>query len=361
MEAEMVSSLSKWTINQSNFGMSLDQLAQTQMPDWSEFIASSGIPLPKPLAYFPRTVDDFCPRVSSEGYSILNIIPFSELAGVLRDGDIIVFMQRQTNLDVLSLLKQRGWHAEIAFRNTDGCFVQCAPWCGESEIIDHPCLQLQSHRHYDSPSWNLHIFRVVADRGTESQLVKLLSGVRNWRTIYHQYTFPSENWQFDPVDFVDINGLENIARELIRIGPVPAMYCMQWVHAVLSLALNVPLNRSTLTRLGVMEEFHRNWPQLQLEEDVQPLGRLPIQPYTPSDLISAFNHLYLGYSQSELDVLLPQALTMPAFQTVLSGAPPYSIPPITPFTEYRKPAHKGNFEWKYVATAFNETQCIVQR
>ena len=317
--------------------------------------------MPELPGYTSKLVDDFCPDISASGDGTLNIIPFSQLDDVIRNGDVVIFMARPANIDAISLFKMRGWHAELAFRNANGKAVQCAPWGGESEIQDHPCDQLRSHRHYDAMWWNLHILRMVPDLSNQSNVEKLLMGIRNWRTIYHRYTFPSGVWQFDPVDFEDIAGLEKIACELIRCERVPDMYCMQWVHAVLSLALNVPLNQQTLSRLGVLEEYKTNWSQLGfVSDDVLPFGRLPISPYTPSDLVLALNTLYLGYPTSTFADILPMIHSLPRVQSTLSGAPAYSIPPITPLSEYRKPGHTGTVTWQYVASAFDDAQCILQ-
>jgi hypothetical protein len=357
----MARSRSKWTIDPIVFGMSLDELVATQLPTWDAVVARTGLTIPQPPGYSPRRVDDFSPEADADGTSVLNILPFSQLGDAIQDGDVIVFMERRASLDVVQLMKQRGWHAEIAFRRSDGTAVQCAPWGGESEIQEHPCVSLHTHRHYDATRWSLHIFRVSVPATDNGNMRKLLEQVPKWRHIYHHYNFPSGNWQFDPVDFGDVVELETIARNLIRGDTVPDMFCMQWVHAVLSLGLNVPLSRANLARLGILDIYSEKWSGLGFSEDnLVPLGQLPIRPYTPSDLVAALTTLYLGTPSSLLSVILPTLLGLQAVQDVLKGAPPRTILPISPFSEYRKPDHSGTVRWEYVATAFADAQCRLQ-
>ncbi len=354
----MAISSSKWTIDQNTFGMSLDQLVVTQLPAWDNIISRTGLTLPQPSGYTARSIDDFSPDFAQDGTAILNIVPFSELDNIIQNGDVVVFMERSASLDVVQLMKQRGWHAEIAFRNAEGKTVQCAPW-GEPTVQDHRCTELAMHRHYDALRWNLHIFRIAASAGRDGQIAGLLDGICKWRTIFHAYQFPAgPNWQFAPADFGDIAELEDIACRLIRSEKIPDMFCMQWVHAVLSLALNVPLNRSTLVRLGVLNFYENRWSQVGfLDEEIIALGRLPIVPYSQSDLVVALCTLYLGMSEPTVRAALPALRQMSTVQSVLQSAPSRTVLPISPFTEYRKTAHTGSVPWEYVATTFADAQC----
>ena len=356
----MASSSSKWTIDPSTLGMSsIDQLVLTPLPSWSDLAAFLKLAMPQPPGYAPKNVDDFSPNFDDNGNGILNIVPFSELNDIIKDGDIVVFMEPKTNFDIEQLIKQRGWHAEIAFRNSSGIAVQCGPYGGECKIQEYECTEICTNQRFGVTRRNLHIFRVSESSGADGQISRLLKGVRLWRTVYENYNFPSgDKWFLDPADFGTVAELEHIARELILSEPVPDMYCMQWVHAVLSLALNVPLNHRTLSRLGLLQAYEQRWPQLGfVDEDVMPLGRLPIVPYSPSDHVLALCTLYLGMSDSVARSMLPTLLQTSAIQDVLLGVPPRSVPPILPFSEYRKPAHTGMVMWEYVATTFADFQC----
>ena len=357
----MARSTSRWTLNSQAFGVSLDQLVSTDLPEWETIMARTGLALPRPDGYVARSVDDFSPKFDSDGTGLLNIVPFSELDGIIQNGDVIVFMERDASLDLVQLMKQRGWHAEIAFRDAEGRAVQCAPW-GEPTVQHHRCTDLASHRHYDPNRWNLHVFRIAVSAGGEGQVPGLLAGVAQWRTIFNAYHFPpGQFWHFDPVDFGSIAELEGIAGRLVRCEQVPDMFCMQWVHAVLSLALNVPLTQTTLARLGLYDAYQRNWPQVSLLEDtLVPLGRLPIVPYSQTDLVVALCSLYLGLSDSVVRQVLPSLLQMNPIQSVLNGAPTRTVLPIAPFTEVRKTAHTGTVPWEYVATTFADSQCKPQ-
>lgn len=357
----MARSISKWTIDEKAFSMSLDELASTQLPEWNSLAAQIGLTMPKPPGYVARRVDDFSPEFDLDGAGVLSILPFSELGGIIQNGDIIVFMEPKSTFEFFPLIKQRGWHAEIAFRRPDGTAVQCAPWSGESEIQEHPCNGLQNHRRYYAPRWNLHIFRISPSDAEEVNLRCLLQQVPMWRQIYGRYNFPPEIWQLDPVDFGNVVELESLACQLIRGDSVPDMFCMQWVHAILSLALNVPLSKTNLSRLGVLDAYMERWPDLGFcLDNATPLGFLPILPYTQSDLLHALMSLYLKTPPSEVQNMLPMFLKVPAIKNMLSGAPDRTILPIAPFSEYRKPNHTGTVRWEYVATSFADAQCRLQ-
>jgi len=362
----MAISTSKWQLDKSKFGMPLDDLVCTVLPPW-ESIAKSPFSFLKPANYVPGPFDDFSPAFDDKGNGMINIIPFSEMDRVIEDGDIIIFMERPMNSswatnDWVGMLKQRGWHAEIAYRNQDGIACQCAPWGEEgNEIIEHECSRLGNHRHYnDGKRWNLHIFRLDKNAYPNSNIDKLLAQVHNWRRIFHHYKFPEENWQFDPVDFENLDQLRDIARNLILGNDVEKVSCIQWVYTILSLALNVPLNENTLRDIGVWEQYNQKWGHLGCaSNNLQPLGILPIKPYTCSGIIKSFLSLYLRIEdQSLLDPIIENILKPDAVKYVFKGAPEYIISPIVPFSEYRKHGKGSNLRWKYVATAFADNVCI---
>lgn len=355
----MFSSSSQWTLN-STFGAT-DQLIETRLPEWNEITTKYGFTFPKPSFYEDRRIiDDFSPNMDGK----LFIVPFSQLDKYIQNGDVIIFMARKLELgsnqmdNIAELIKQRGWHGEIAYRDPEA--FHCAPW-GELQII-------QEH-HFeptDNPKWNLHVFRIKSEVDKEQQIRALLEdGVKRWRRIFGAYRFPQtangKAWYLDPVDFKDISGLEQIACKLIRREEVPPVYCMQWVHTILSLALNVPCNERTLTSLGLLGDYQRNWASsLGFASDtLSSVGRLPINPYKPSDVICAACNLYLGVPQDLVrDLIIPKLLSVfPTLQKEINDLPAFTMPPIAPFMEYRKPGHRGEFEWEYVATGFDDRFC----
>jgi hypothetical protein len=353
----MITSSSNWTTIES-----LDQLALTQLPAWSDIAAGLKLAIPQPPAYGVKSVDTFSPKFGIDGVGTLNIVPFSELNNVIQNGDVVVFMEHELEFTNEKAMKQRGWHAEIAFRNPNGIAVQCAPYGEECEIEECACIELSNNRHFGQPLRNnLHIFRIAESSGEDGQIRGLLEGVRLWRHVYHHYNFPpvDKAWFLDPADFGTVEELETIAKNLI-LSPndAPTMYCMQWVHAVLSLALNFPLNRTTLERLGVLEAYEHGWPALGFVSDaVKPLNQLPIIPYTPKDYVKELCQFYLEMSADEMNSAMPVIFMSEPIQTFLLNVPTRSVPPIVPFLEYRQPTHTGTVAWEYVATTFPNDRC----
>lgn len=363
-EYGMLSSSSQWVLNPATFEAP-DQLIETHLPEWSEVTAKFGFTFPKPSFYDNRRIiDDFSPNRDGQ----LFIVPFSQLDKYIQNGDVIIFMKRKVDLgsnltegNVTDLIKQRGWHGEIAYRDPDA--FHCAPWGELHAIQEHHFEPTSDH------NWNLHVFRIKPERDDELQIRALLGdGVKRWRRIFGTYRFPQtangKAWFLDPVDFENISGLEQIAGKLIRREEVPPVYCMQWVHSILSLALNVPCNKETLTRLGLWDDYQRNWaPTLGFASDtLSTVGRLPINPYKPSDVICAACHLYLGVPQDFVrNLIIPKLSSVfPALQNEVNNLPTFTMPPIAPFMEYRKPEHRGEFEWEYVATALDDQFCSMK-
>ncbi|OGV32561.1 MAG: hypothetical protein A2020_14775 [Lentisphaerae bacterium GWF2_45_14] len=355
----MANSRSEWMINPETFGITLEQLVATDLPEWQAISTQLGLPLPPPSQYTAGPVDDFSPDFDAGGAAMLNIVPFTELEDVIQNGDVIVFMEKRSKLDFVEIIKQRGWHSEIAFRDAEGKAFQSGPWCPESEIQAHRCVDLAAHRKYDPSRWNLHIFRMVKPPEQSAQIEKLLLGVQQWGAIFHHFTFPpGGGWFLDPVDFTNITELEEIARKLIRSESVNNVLCIQWVNTVLSLALNVPLTRTTLTRLGVLEVYEKNFARLGCaDENVQPLGRFPLEPYSPQDLIAERCKLYFRMTDAEVGLALPLLMQSDKIRMLLRDAPSQTILPITPFTEYRNGVRGGAIKWEYVATTFAKDQC----
>ena len=365
----MAKSISKWTLNPATLGISLDDLVMTQLPPWEDLVGQIGLKFSQPPFYKEQKIDDFSPLFDESGTGNINIVPFSGLNDIIQNGDVIVFMERQADLHGEKFFKQRGWHAEIAFRNNEGEAVQCAPYGCEKNIIEHKCSDLINHRWYRSENykdisrWNLHIFRI--DDKTENTL-RLLTGVRCWRRMFDSYVFPPDvDWALDPADFSDINELETIACNLIRgnMQSVPMVTCVQWVMTVLSLALNVPLNKSTLSRLHIAGEYSDKWAATLgfVDDDVKPLGYLPITPYSPEDLIVSICRTYLNAPDNVARPIIQALATQGLFQNdQLKRIPSHMFAPISPFSEYRKPGHRGNLTWEYVASTFPDPVCMPQ-
>jgi len=233
--------LGGWNINWDAFGAkfgprNLDQLVLASPP------SLPGLPFGTAVDDFSATIDESrqpCPPY-------LRVVPFGcredAISPLIDDGDILVFVHQAVNRDnPAEALKQRGWHAEICYKNDAGQAFQKAPWgpCNDSD-----------------PSWIIHIFRLELPGIDRDRVVTLKRQVRSWKTIFNDYDFPTDgnpatggHWFLDPADFASVSDLEDLARRIIRrpegIKPsVPPVTCVQWAYQVLCLALNVPISPS---------------------------------------------------------------------------------------------------------------------
>ena len=290
--------LGKWTIDWGKFGQhyavrSLDELVSSTMPE------VPGIPFQRPVDDFSAVYDDALVRCGP----YLRIIPYGGsqdlISPVVQDGDLFVFVhQRLDYSNPLMLLEQRGWHAELCYKNDAGVAFQTAPW-GDS-LGNHPCNQTVDGGGHDDRI--VHVFRPEFPSMSQQQADALKQQVRAWRRVFNKHRFPRDGeqfpaspWFFDPADFATVADLEVLAKALVCRSPndfpnVPEVTCVQWSYEVLCLALNVPLTAENLGRLGIRGDYDRHWAASlgTPPATICGLGRLPFVPYSPAEVLQAF-------------------------------------------------------------------------
>ena len=381
----------EWRLKERAFGKDLYQLTHSTLPP--QLAALTGM----------ETVDDFCAMRNAEGRGIQKFIPYEEMDSVLQDGDILVFTATDDWGDVLkgkepaNALKQRGWHAEIAFKNANGPFWQKAPW-GDG-LLPHPCADMALRSNYRD--YIVAIYR-VEPAGNDAQVAALKAEVRRWVEIFCRHKFPKKADQFniheylDPADFETPDDLRRIAVHLIKkeYDQIEKVTCVQWAYQVLCLALNVPLASKLLKELGAYEAYQENWAAAlgYADDSLEPMNRVPYVPYAPAETLQSLINTYaeglslidwlekgmgvgalFGFDMNVLagkesegkagvlrdyfaEVLAKRDLTVPLR---VPGRPPYRhVMPIQPFCEVRKPSRLDNMRWSYVATAVNGDQLV---
>ncbi len=101
-QAMKVNSTTKWTVDPSTFGLTLEQFASTEVPDISNVNVSAAISavlmeFKQQLATLPRVRrNDLCPPADANDICWLNIIPFSELPLYVTPGDFVVFVEKDS-------------------------------------------------------------------------------------------------------------------------------------------------------------------------------------------------------------------------------------------------------------------------
>jgi hypothetical protein len=380
--------LGGWNINWDAFGAkfgprNLDQLVLASPP------SLPGLPFGTAVDDFSATIDESrqpCPPY-------LRVVPFGcredAISPLIDDGDILVFVHQAVNRDnPAEALKQRGWHAEICYKNDAGQAFQKAPWGPTPR--DKPCND-------SDPSWIIHIFRLELPGIDRDRVVTLKRQVRSWKTIFNDYDFPTDgnpatggHWFLDPADFASVSDLEDLARRIIRrpegIKPsVPPVTCVQWAYQVLCLALNVPLSHSNLRRLAVEDDFSKSWQsQIPLADDrLLGINTLPFVPYSPAQVLQAFLDTYMpgksllallrlpgareflhGVLEAQRHPGMPEAVESYLNDISSSGdisrplvVHPYTyrfVMPIAFFCEARTPPSDTGAPWfRYVATALH--------
>ena len=345
------------------------------------------------------TVDDLSATVDEDRRAIepyLRIIPFgpnsTAVNTTIEDGDVLSFVSpRLEGGGAVEVLKQRGWHAEVCYRNDDGIAREKAPW--NATPRDEPCNNGQE-------DWVIHIFRPRFPGVSPDRLISLKQQARLWKDIFDRYEFPSDGDQctgshkyLDPADFSTVTEIEGIARKLVShprgtMPDVPKVTCVQWAYQVLCLSLCVPLNKMNLERLGVWDTFKTNWPDMadKTPPDLNGTGKLPFIPYSPAQVLQAYLDTYApGKSLIELlenivsrtmleGMLMQQQLpglpeNIPQYfdnilatgditqPLVVPGRPPYRfVMPITFFCDARAALRKDPDDpWlQYVGTMVHE-------
>jgi hypothetical protein len=303
---------------------------------------------------------DLCPQIGDGQPAQLEIIPFKEIPNYVRAGDIVSFVTtddaaswRNPNDDenLATMIKQRGWHAEI-IAPSQGNLVVHGQW-GGSDVVT-PVEDVRKHPHYNQwPGiWNLHFFRFSPPNpGDQARFASFMQGLEAWSTIVPKSTWPS-NKNFNPILFSDVDSLRKLGDTLIQKHAPPEMVCIQWVHAVFSLACCYPLGQKFLSDRGVLSNFTSNFPSVHLLDDsLKPFDALPWAPYHPSYIIRSFLDTYFEEDLSE-DIIqsLPEVAQIPS----------PVIMPIVPLLEMRRKSSPSNFNVAYVCTAVADEYCIAK-
>jgi len=390
-----------WRLREGAYGKGVNELTHSQLPP--KIAALTGL----------TTVDDFCAMRDEEGRGTQKFIPYEEMDSVLQDGDMLVYMDRRglSEMEKEEYLKQRGWHGEIAYKKDDGKYYQQATWGGKLREIQ--CADNSNDRNCQSPNVKnpiLGIYRVMLGL-PEGMEQKLKRGVGMWAAIFSSHAFPTAGQQFgidrylDPADFGTVEEIEALAPRIIRQEEVKPVTCIQWAYQVLCLAVNVPLSRAMLRRLGegVEVEYETRFAATLgwMDDSIMPAGKIPYVPYTPAETAQSFLDTYgngvslvealsaghqlgdmLGVNPSILidgamknageDIRKQLASQLAAYFADIAHTGDRTRPlyidgrtdeyrhvmPIQPFCEVRNQSRPGNLGWSYIATAVGVEELV---
>lgn len=364
-----VASNSKWTLNkisniQPEAGVSpLEQFASTPVPNvgsLNEITSLQGL-----MAAFQRASGsarrvDLCPAISPDQSGQLTIIPFAQIPNYVKPGDIVTFVTDTavpdwSNQKYGEMLKQRGWHAEMITTGQSKTVLR-GPWGGSNGVVAiTPADNVKSHQWYSSfPSiWNLHICRFSPPNlADQARFDSLMQGLEAWATILPQTNWP-QDMAFNPILFSDVNSLLRLGDSLIQRGPLPKMFCIEWVNAVFSLACCYPLTKKFLNSRGALLSFTKNFPAIKfLDDALEPFSGLPWAAYSEEYIIESFAKIY--FSDDLTDQFADELLTaakVPRQPVIM---------PIVPLLEMRKRSNPANFNVQYICTAVEDSWCVPQ-
>ena len=316
--------IGQWGINWNTFGEqfnvhNLDQLVHaTARPELGGGVIDD----------FSAVYDDN--QTKCEPY--LRIIPFCgniDPSSYVEDGDMLVYMLDKLNTsDLMTTIKQRGWHAEVCYKNEQGAAMKTSVW-GDVRV-DRP-LNSADNSNPNRSEYIMHIYRPEFPGMAPAQVTAMKQQVRRWNQIFNKHRFPRDGDQYtgshayiDPADYGSVADIEGIAKKLINRAPdvqpdVPPVTCVQWSYQVLCLALNVPLNRSTLSRLGVYDAYVQHWQGRagMVDDTLQGLNMLPVVPHSPAQVLEAYLNVY-GKGMS-LTTLLKMPETKPYLENLLKS------------------------------------------
>lgn len=287
-----------WAINWSVMSTkpdvphSLDEMVYADSPD----ICGSSV-----------KVDDLSARHNNDGsicqQGVLEFIPYGYPEDIISsrtcDGDIAVYVtpkpsQFANNCDgIIAAIKQRGWHAEICYKNNQQTW-NASVW--QDGFRDRPISTLSDEI--------LNLYRLQLPSGPVAQSEAFCRSLHIWKTIYDKYNIPPRGvrWYLDPADFSSRDSLSQIAKTLLTrpVGTNPGLSpvtCVQWVYTVFSLALLFPPCEQILKELGMFDSYTKNWHECcgeMVEQDTPFLAELPFKPYSPAQMIQAFLNTYCG-------------------------------------------------------------------
>lgn len=312
----MVNITNNYAINAEQLNLNIDELITTKLPP--EFGGAA--------------IDDFSCKVKNGTVCnpYLTIIPFGPSEDLsnkhFEDADILIYMLPHMDLNnTKTLLKQRGWHTDICYKDNNDIHIIGA-YYGKLRyytIGNMPKYFTRSDGTLDKECPNIfHIYRLTT-RCHNLHFMMLKSCVRYWKDLFCNYTFAEDNANckgitqlFDPADFHDTKTLECLARAIINHPPdqkpaVPPILCVQWVYQILCLSLMIPINETTLRRLCVWDEFNNYWAKSIPLQDSSLVGLpdLPMTPYSPAQVIQAFLNTYDNGANLISELKIPKGMS----------------------------------------------------
>ena len=340
---------------------------------WSSDVVQGGI---------KRQVVDAA-GIDEEGNDVVRLIPYGANSQaianeILEDGDLLAYIRGRNVIQVskdqsvlLSILKGRASHAELAYCDDRKGATHISLWDARNPIVPTDCSAF--YEHADNAA--LGIYRVsLKNYGVDIARERLLkAGVRKWKEIIRPVNFPNgAALNYDPVDFSDLKSLGKLAQAFVnhspadRNPPVDCKFnCVQWSTLVFSLAMCYPLTEVVVDKLGVKDSFDRLWKNRvggYLDKDAIALDVLPIPFYTPMEV--AENALDM-YSPADKALLLPVAKQLPAdvlLNRIGLNSDSRVIMPSAFIIEQRLRAlgmqRKTETIFEYVATALPESEVV---
>ena len=243
-------------------------------------------------------VNDSLP-IDESGQPYMRIVPYGRGIGaidsVIQDGDLLTYVYgtrcgNSLQASAEAFFKQRGGHAETAYLDTSGKAHQVAVWGNSySDRLFHDG---------QTGSNAINIYRLdLSGIGVNAERARgLKHEVVRWKSIFRYHNFPSE-MNTDPVDFLTLDDLRQIAIKLVKGERVRDVNCVQWSVTTVSLSLNFPLTRKVVSDLGVADDYERRWaPSLgYADETLAGIGALPVPSYSPARAIQkAFDMYFPG-------------------------------------------------------------------
>lgn len=323
---------------------------------------------------------------TADGRNIARLIPNvasnADLVNLVQDGDLLGYIRDPMNLNITwpcamdskvkDILKGRISHAEIGYADGQGCPCQISLWDpGDSHVPIKP-KDRPLHDDFDKPP--IGIYRVsLREYGIEPQREKELKAeVKRWMRIVRPVIFPHETMDTDPVDFVDLEALAEIAARCIGRSPANTsplfdfkLNCVQWSTLVFSLATCFPLSRTTLSSRGWLADYESNWSTTLgfAADNLVGLKELPIPFYTIEEAIENTLDLFFPSQckQQILSTVDPKAVSVLMYKNGIRPDQRVTMPSAF-MLENRLRAmgvpRKTKSVFEYIATVVPEDQII---
>ena len=322
---------------------------------------------------------------TTDGRNILRLMPNeannAELVNLVQDGDLLGYIREPMNINISlptysvqpkpgDIVKGRIYHAEIAYADPQGRPRQISLWDPDNSVQQIPPKDRALYDNFAKPP--IGIYRVSLRKyGVEAQREKELKAeVKRWMKIVKPVIFPHETMDTDPVDFIDVETLAQIAARCITRSPGNnsplfdfKLNCVQWSTLVFCLAVCFPLSRATLNSRGWLEDYEHNWGiNVGFAENAELTGldKLPIPFYTIDDAIENTLDLFFPNFKEQIRSMVDSNVV--AEQLHANGIRPdqRTIMPASFMLENRLGAmgvqRKTDSVFEYVATVVPEDQ-----